>query len=104
LLRIELIEGLGCRELAAFFENALIVHEMAANQLIMRDLFQYCSLCRSHWIWGIGYWGVGALGEADGGAGGDGAVEVCASGAGSVSGGTATADSGMMRMDDPRRW
>jgi hypothetical protein len=30
LLRVELIEGMGCRDLAVFLENALIAHEMAA--------------------------------------------------------------------------
>ena len=30
LLRMELNEGMGCRELAAFLENALILHGMEA--------------------------------------------------------------------------
>jgi len=33
LLRIELIEALGCRELAAFFKNALILHGVVAQPI-----------------------------------------------------------------------
>ena len=45
LLRVELIEGLGCGELAIFFESELILTICRGNQFILCELFRFSLLC-----------------------------------------------------------